>query len=185
MLLDLEHSFEEIKGINIAKHIILPINSSINKDIKLKFPVWIKINSSEHKLKINGVKKCDNLDELKKVHAEFKKKFPQKTFLVQENVEGSQIMLGIKEDKTFGKIILIGEGGSSVEEKKNIQFRVLPMGEAEIKSTLQEANLKINDDLISLIEKLSKLKIKEADFNPIIVNDKAWIVDARIEIEED
>ena len=59
------------------------------------------------------------------------------------------------------------------------------MGEAEIKSTLQEANLKINDDLISLIEKLSKLKIKEADFNPIIVNDKAWIVDARIEIEED
>ena len=93
MLLDLEHSFEEIKGINIAKHIILPINSSINKDIKLKFPVWIKINSSEHKLKINGVKKCDNLDELKKVHAEFKKKFPQKTFLVQENVEGSQIML--------------------------------------------------------------------------------------------
>ena len=76
------------------------------------------------------------MDELKKVHAEFKKKFPQKTFLVQENVEGSQIMLGIKEDKTFGKIILIGEGGSSVEEKKNIQFRVLPMGEAEIKSTL-------------------------------------------------
>lgn len=193
MLLDLEHSFEELKGLNLAEHLVLPINADLkkfkDKILKLGFPCWIKLNSSEHKLALGGVKKASSFEELELAHKELKKKFPDKKFIVQKNQSGVMIILGIKHDKTFGKILLVGAGGSSVEEKKDIEFRVLPVSKEEILSALKE--LKIYSELkqanisslVETVEKLIKLPIKEADLNPVIVNDKTWIVDARVEIE--
>ena len=196
MLLDLEQSFEELKELKLAKFLVLPINSSIDKFeakiTKFKFPVWIKLNTSEHKLSLGAVKKASSYEELIKTHQEFKKKFPDKKFVIQENISGIHIIVGIKHDETFGKILLIGAGGSSVEEKKDIEFRSLPIGKEEISQVLSQLkvyktikNLALTN-LVDLIEKISKLKIIEADFNPVIVNDKdAFIVDARLEIEHE
>lgn len=196
MLLDLEQSFEELKDLKIAKFLVLPINSTLDKFeskiSKMKFPVWIKLNSSEHKLSLGAVKKASSYQELEKIHLEFKKKFPDKKFIIQENISGTHIIVGIKHDKTFGKILLIGAGGSSVEEKKDIEFRVLPLTKEEISQVLSQLkvyktieNLALTN-LVDLIEKISKLKIVDADINPVIVNDKdAFIVDSRLEIEQD
>lgn len=196
-LLDLENSLEEIKTLPIARYFVLPINADMkkfeSKIEKLKFPLWIKLNSSEHKAKIEAIKKVTNFEELKKIHQTLQKKFAGKKFIVQENIEGIEIIVGIKQDKTFGKVLLLGTGGNLTELIQDTEFRILPTEKEEIQSALQELkihkileekNLAI-DKLISLISDFSKLKIKEADLNPVIVNEKeALIVDARIELED-
>jgi len=194
-LLDLESSFEELKNLDLANYLVLPINSNLDKFEKkikkLKFPLWIKLNTSEHKTRLDAVRKCFNFEELKKNYNSLRKKFPEKKFIIQEDVSGIEVIAGIKQDKTFGKVLLVGSGGSLVELIKDIQFRVCPVNKEEIFQALQELksyhlmkekNFEIGK-LINLIEKFSKLEVKEADLNPIIVNKKkAVIVDARIEI---
>ena len=194
-MLDLELSFEELKSLHIAKHLLIPINADIDKFKskieKLKFPVWIKLNSSLHKTKLKAIKKCYSFEQLKEAHEHFKKQFSGSKFIVQENVEGIEVIAGIKHDKTFGKILLIGSGGIFTETIKDIEIRILPVEKEEILSALKQLKIyKILEEknanilkLVSLISDFSKLEIKEADLNPIIVNEKdAIVVDARVEI---
>jgi len=198
-LLDLETSFEELKNLSIADYIVLPINTDIDKFQeqinKLKFPLWIKLNSGEHKLKLGAVKKCFDFEELKKTYNQFKKKFPGKKFIIQKNTEGFPIIVGIKQDKTFGKVLLLGTGGSLTEVIKDTAFRILPLEKEEIALALKQLKIckiliekKSNmPKLISLIKDFSDLSeksnITEADLNPVIINEKeAVIVDARVRI---
>ncbi len=193
-LLDLETSLQEVKKLNIASYLVLPINAKLDKfkkkiERKIKFPCWIKINSGEHKSELQGVEKCYNYEELKKVHDNFKKRFRGKKFVVQKDVKGKEIIAGIKQDSTFGKILLIGSGGKLAEIIKDIEFRVIPLEKKEIKLALMDLkiysiikNLNLRK-LINQIYKFSKLDLKEADLNPIKINEKdAVIVDARVRI---
>jgi len=199
---DLEMSFQEIENLQIAKYLVLPINAEIEKFQgkieKLKFPLWIKLNSSEHKLKLDAVKKVSNLEELKKIYSELQKKFQNQKFILQEDVKGIELIAGIKQDKTFDKVLLIGSGGSLAELVKDIEFRILPVDKEEIEKAIkdlriykliEEKNLALNK-LIDLIKKFSDLtlekNIEEADLNPIIVNEtQATIVDARIQVKDE
>ena len=198
-LLDLETSFQEMNKIPIAPYVLIPINAElshpnfVSKINKLKFPVWLKLNTSEHKVDINAVKKCINQEELIKTHNQFKKTFKQKTFIVQQDVQGEKILVGIKSDSTFNKFLLIGAGGHFTELINDVKFRILPLNEKEIEKTIRQLKIyKILEEekanikkLIKLIKQLSELEIEEADFNPVIVNEKeAVVVDARMRLED-
>ncbi|MBU1135934.1 MAG: acetate--CoA ligase family protein [Nanoarchaeota archaeon] len=195
MLLNLENSFKELGNLPIAKYFVLPINADIEnfktQIEKIKFPCWIKLNSSEHKLSLGGVEKCNDFEDLKITHKKFKKKFNGSKFVIQEDEQGFEIIAGIKQDKTFGKVLMLGIGGILTEVIKDIIFRVCPLDKKEIFFALQE--LKIYEilkkqrysfeKLVSLIHKFSELNIKEADINPLIINEKGIkIIDARLDI---
>lgn len=198
-LLDLEMSFEELKAnqIEIAGYYVLPINADISKFEKqikkIGFPLWLKLNSWEHKLHLGGVEKCSYHEELIKKHNEMKKKFPDKKFVLQKDVKGIEIIAGIKKDKTFGNVLMLGSGGSFAELIKDIEFVILPCEKQEIENAIKElkvysllleknANL---SKLVALLDKFSQISLEEADLNPIIVNEnEAVIVDARISISE-
>jgi len=190
-MLNLKESLQYLKSFPLAEYLLIENHKLNKKQIeKLGFPLWLKVNSSEHKAKLGGVAKILSFEELEESIKNFSKKFSF-PFILQKDSKGEEIMLGIKQDKTFGKTIVFGLGGSNVEIFKDLSFLVLPASRQEIEKSFQELkiykilkekNCKILE-LISLIEKLSKLNVKEADFNPIIVNDKeAKIVDCRIEI---
>jgi len=199
-LLDLEMSFEELKEnkLAVAEYFALPINADISKFekqiTKIGFPLWLKLNSWEHKLHLGGVEKEHSIEELKKTHAGMKKRFPDKKFILQENVSGIEIIAGIKTDRTFGRVLMLGSGGSFAEIIKDTGFVILPAEKPEIENALKELkiypillekNANINK-LIDLIKQFSELNIEEADLNPIIVNEKeAVIVDARISLKEE
>ena len=106
-LLNPESSFEELKKFNLPNYLILPINTNLDnfkqKINKLKFPLWLKLNSSEHKLQLGGVKKVESYEELKKEYKALQKKFEGKTFIIQEDIKGIEIIMGIKTDKTFSQ----------------------------------------------------------------------------------
>ncbi len=197
-LLDLETSFQELGKIPIAPYVLIPINADLthpnfqSKIKKLKFPVWLKLNTSEHKADLGGVAKCNNLEELIKTHNQFKKKFKQKTFLIQQDIKGGKILVGIKSDPTFNKVLALGAGGHFTELLHDVEFRVLPIDEKEITKTLQQLKIypileknQVNiKKLVKIIKQLSNLDIEEADFNPVIVNEKGvWVVDARVRLE--
>lgn len=196
-MLDLENSFEELKILPIADFTVLPINADLDKFEskirRLKFPLWIKLNSWEHKTKINAVKKCYSFEELKKTHGEFKKQFEGKKFIVQKDVSGVEIIAGLQNDRTFGKVLLLGTGGSLAEVIKDTTFIILPAVKSDIETALkelkifpllQERNCNI-EKLVELIKKFSELKIEEAGLNPIVVNEKnALIIDARLRLED-
>ena len=101
------------------------------------FPVALKIVSPEasHKTEIGGVA-LDLLDEIA-VRAEadamrtrLATANPGATvtgYLVQEMVDGLEVILGVREDKQFGPFMVVGLGGVFVEALNDVAFRLLPV----------------------------------------------------------
>ncbi len=141
-MLDLENSFEELASLEIAEYLVLPINSSIekfqDKILKLKFPLWLKLNSWEHKAEVDGIKLCFNIEELEKNLKSMQKKFPGKKFVVQKNIQGLEIIAGLKQDKTFGKVLLVGAGGNYTEILQDKTFIILPSTKEEIEKSVKQ-----------------------------------------------
>ena len=49
-------------------------------------------------------------------------------FLVQEMVEGVEIILGARTDPLYGPMLVVGAGGILVELVQDVAFRLLPVG---------------------------------------------------------
>lgn len=178
-------SFKLLKGLPLVKFKI--VNSK--KDLTgFSFPCFLKIDSAEHKTDIGGVLKCNSFEELEKNLSVLQKNFKENDILLQEHVDGIEMIIGIKNDEVFGNVLMIGAGGVGVEIYKDTSFRVLPVNRKDLEEMFQELKIKdiskrkkINfEKFLDVAEKVSKLKVSELDLNPVIVNEKgAWIVDAR------
>lgn len=173
----------EKKGLPLAKTIVV----SSEKDLgKLEFPYFMKISIAGHKLSQGGVVKVSDINEAKEKFSKLKKRFAGEKIVIQEAVDGVEMVLGLKEDKVFGKVLMIGSGGSNIEEKGDVGFRAIPVSRDEILDVvkdLKDYNLIKNKDIkgfVNLALKVSKLDFKELDLNPVFIfQGKVVIVDAR------
>ncbi len=169
------------------------------------FPVFLKIISHEavHKAKAGGVfeiksqsdfssKKNKILQKCKKLNAKF--------VILQEKIFGDELIVGIKEDEKFGKLLMIGIGGRFAEKLNDVSFRILPIAKRDFDSMLdglynKAITYKINrNKLWQFIKKLIAIvrntkegkRIKFIDLNPVILDankeGKPIVVDARIYI---
>jgi len=188
--------FLEKKGFKTLNSIYVKNINDVERKIKnLNFPIVIKVFGKNivHKKKLGGVKlNVKNHYEILKYFKKFKKIGGSEGIIIQEQISGKEILLGVKKTPEFGHVIVFGSGGSNVEKLKDISFRVCPFNENDalemIKETkiFSELNKKEIDLIIKNILKLKKLikkfsKISELDINPLVVNNKkANIVDARI-----
>jgi len=108
-------------------------------------------------------------------------------FLMQEVERGIELIVGAKNDETFGKIVLFGLGGIYAEVLEDVAIRALPIDERDIDSMLKQIKgFKILsgyrgkkfdlESLKLLILKLSRLiereEIKEVDLNPVFINER-------------
>lgn len=178
--------FKKMKKLPLAKTIVVKSDSDI---IKIKFPCYMKASMGEHKLEKKAVLKIENLEEAKKTYLQLSKEFKKTPILIQEQVIGTEMILGLKEDKVFGKLLLIGFGGINAEVLKDVQFRSIPLNREEILKAISELKLYPTlfqrkkhaiDKFINLAYEVSKLNFRELDLNPVILNEKdAVIVDAR------
>ena len=65
-------------------------------------------------------------------------------FLVQEMVDGLEVILGVREDPQFGPFMLFGLGGVQVEVMRDVAIRLLPIDEQtarEMIASLRGASL--------------------------------------------
>jgi succinyl-CoA synthetase beta subunit len=58
-------------------------------------------------------------------------------FLVQEMVDGLEMILGVREDPQFGPFMVAGLGGVAVEAVRDVAIRLLPIDEATARDMLQ------------------------------------------------
>ena len=117
-----------------------------------------------------------------------------KKIIIQEKVYGEELIFGVKEDNKFGRLIMLGIGGSSAEQLKDVVFRVLTIQKKDFVSMLNELKnkaivLKLDSDklwqftnkLINFVQKHKEFVF--VDLNPVIVDSntgKPIIVDSRI-----
>src|SRR3989344_1695512 len=191
-------------GFPIAKSILTKDIKKAEKSVK-EYPAVLKIISpkASHKTDIGGVKIANNKQELEKefnslIKLSKKKKLPLEGILVQEYIKGREVIIGIKNDPSFGHAIMFGIGGIMVEILKDVTFRICPIEESDAESMIQELKTKqilygvrgekaVNINLLkrilvqaSLIPKKHK-NIEELDINPLIINAKeAKAVDVRV-----
>jgi len=173
------------------------------------YPIVMKIVSPDiiHKSDAGGVKiGVKNEEEAKMAYQEiiskaikYNKKAKISGVIVYPMVpQGTEIIIGMTKDPSFGPVIMFGLGGIFVEVLKDVSFRIIPLEErdaqemiAEIKGykILKGARGEAPKDIEAiknLLMKVSKLtmenpEIKEIDLNPVFVFEKGLqVVDARM-----
>jgi Acyl-CoA synthetase (NDP forming) len=110
--------------------------------IHLHFPLGIKADLN-HKTDLGAVKlNIQNYSELKKYYEEFRKKF-NTDMIIQEQVIGefNEVIIGIKYDKIFGDICLIGIGGIYTELLKDFIILSLPFDINILEKRLKDLKL--------------------------------------------
>ena len=172
------------------------------ENLGLKFPVALKVCSSKilHKTDVGGIKlDIKDMNELKKVFKEFRKKFPKENLLVDQMEEkGVEIIIGLVQDPTFGLSIMFGIGGIFTELYKDVTFRIVPVEKYDAEQMIEEIegkkllegfrNIPANKQLvIDLLMKVSKIgeglvdHIDQMDLNPVFVyGDDICVVDAKL-----
>lgn len=210
-ILTLEESRKilELSGIPLNKSgLAKSADEAVKLASKIGFPVVMKIVSPQvvHKTEVGGVKvNIKTPDETKKAYEDMvtniKKKVPNAEItgvLLEEMVQGTELIIGTTTDPQFGHMIMFGIGGIFVEVYKDVSFRLIPITNGDAKDMLKEIKGKAllsgvrnlpkadPEQLTSILMNVSNLvdthpQIKEMDINPLIITTKGIIaVDARI-----
>jgi succinyl-CoA synthetase beta subunit len=58
-------------------------------------------------------------------------------FLVQEMVDGVEMIVGVREDPLYGPFMVAGLGGVMVEVLRDVAIRLLPVGEDDARAMLK------------------------------------------------
>ena len=163
--------------------------------VALGFPVVMKAAGREiiHKTRLGGVQVgVKTYSDALHYFMNLRKIPGAQGVVIQKQVSGSEFLIGVKRTPDFGLVIGFGAGGTNVEEKKDITFRIAPINIGDVRKMIHEVhaarNLPLRDIVIieNIILKVNELvkkypKIKEMDINPLIVQDaRGFIVDARI-----
>ena len=180
-------------GIDIPQAILTNSRNAIKDSKKIKFPLVMKVNSSEisHKSDVNGVfTNILNTEKIKNCSKHLSKIAPE--ILMEKMITDTiaELIIGIKIDDQFGPIIVIGAGGIYTELFRDTVTLLTPVNRNQVLAAIN--NLKIskiikgyrgNDEgdmqeLVNTIIKISKFaeknvnKITEVDINPLIVRKK-------------
>jgi acetyltransferase len=203
----LPEAFEvlEAYGISMADYQVVQAKGDLQKAIeKLGKPVALKVVSPEisHKSDVGGViLHLQTTRDIEEAYNRIKKITPGDSsgVLIQKmGSGGKEVILGGKQDPSFGPVVLFGLGGIYVEVLQETSLRIAPINRfeaeemiSELKSTaiLKGIRGEPPSDRDSLVENLLRLsqlmvdfpEIEGVDINPLIVLEKGAIaVDARI-----
>jgi 4-hydroxybutyryl-CoA synthetase (ADP-forming) len=186
-------------------------NDAVNASNSIGYPVVMKISSKDviHKSDSGGVRvglknDAEVKDAFNLILSNVKDRHPDadiKGVLVQEMITRSrETILGSKQDKLFGPLLMFGLGGIYVEILKDVNFRLAPISEPEAKDMvnsiktidlLKGARGERPSDLSSIVDCLLRLsqlvvdfpEIEEFDINPLLVLEEgkgSRVVDVRI-----
>ena len=109
---------------------------------EIGFPVAIKLIAAEvvHKTESGAV--VLGLKSAEEVQAEGQKLLTKTLgrghLLIQEMVQGTEVLIGARTDPQYGPFLMVGLGGIFVEVLKDVSIRLLPVDEREAREMLKE-----------------------------------------------
>ncbi|MFW5490213.1 MAG: acetate--CoA ligase family protein [Desulfovibrio sp.] len=165
----------------------------------IPFPWVMKVEGPLHKTDVGGVKlNITDAAQAEVVYDELMALPDAVGVLVQQMVQGTEVIVGIKREEPFGALTAFGLGGIYAEALKDIQFRLAPLAKEEalgmiqsiaafpiIKGVRGEEGL----DMDLLSDQLMRVSFLAADFPQIVEMDinplkgsgsRLYAVDARI-----
>jgi acetyltransferase len=126
--------------------------------------------------------------------------------MVQQMVSGgTEVIIGITQDPSFGSLILFGMGGTQAELFKDVTFRITPLTDRDAQEMMQSVktyqllqgwrgakpgDIAAVEDLLLRVSAMAEdlPQISELDLNPVKVMEEGKgyvIVDARILLSSD
>lgn len=201
-------------GINCTPTVLAATKEeAVAKSEEIGYPVVLKVSSVDitHKSDAGGVKV--NLADKAAVEEAYDaimsscKVYDPKADIEGVAVQGmatigTEIIMGMLNDASFGPVVMFGLGGVLVEVLKDVSFRIVPIEKSDAEEMTSEIQgKKLLDgyrgqdpaDVPYLQEMLVKLSdfvdatpgIEEIDMNPVFAyKDGAVVVDARIILSE-
>ena len=109
---------------------------------EIGFPVAVKLIAAEvvHKTESGAV--VLGLKNAEEVQAEGQKLLTKTLgrghLLIQEMVQGTEVLIGARTDPQYGPFLMVGLGGIFVEILKDVSIRLLPIDEREAREMLKE-----------------------------------------------
>ena len=109
---------------------------------EIGFPVAVKLIAAEvvHKTESGAV--VLGLKSAEEVQAEGQKLLTKTLgrghLLIQEMVQGTEVLIGARTDPQYGPFLMVGLGGILVEVLKDVSIRLLPVDEREAREMLKE-----------------------------------------------
>ncbi|MCA9486259.1 acetate--CoA ligase family protein [Candidatus Woesearchaeota archaeon] len=164
----------------------------------------LKVDSKEiiHKKDVGGivggVRKRDFEDKVVEFFERMKSVSSDFSVTVEREVEGVEVIIGLKQDESLGHFVMFGLGGTFVSLFKDVSFALAPLCEKDAlrlvsstkASTLlngyrgsKPCNTKALFDVLVRISHLQGIfeEIKEVDLNPVIVDEHgAYLVDVKL-----
>jgi acyl-CoA synthetase (NDP forming) len=201
-------------GINCTPTVLATTKEqAVSVSDEIGYPVVLKISSVDitHKSDSGGVKvNLANKEAVEKAYDEIMTSC--RSYAPDADIEGvavqgmakigTEIIMGMIKDASFGPVVMFGLGGVLVEVLKDVSFRIVPIeksdavdmtSEIQGKKLLEGYRGQDPADVPCLQEMLVKLSdfvdatpgIEEIDMNPVFAyKDGAVVVDARIILSE-
>ena len=175
------------------------------------FPVVLKIQSDDilHKVDVGGVQmniqsEAEARATYESILSNVRERQPeveiQGVYVVRQVPPGEEVILGLKQDPSFGPVILFGLGGIFTEIYNDFSLRVAPLTKKEALEMVRQARAytilasargRQPKDVNSIVDALLRLSqlamahpgIRELDINPLIVLDEGagcFAVDVKI-----
>ncbi|SDO35025.1 acetate--CoA ligase family protein [Desulforhopalus singaporensis] len=176
---------------------------------QIGYPVVLKVSSVDitHKSDAGGVKvNLKNGEAVARAYDEIISSC--RNYAPEANIEGvavqkmarpgTEIIMGMIKDPSFGPVVMFGLGGVLVEVLKDVSFRIVPIEKADAEDMTREIQGRkllegyrgqepadvpcLQDMLVKLSDFVDRTPgIEEIDMNPVFAySDGAVVVDARI-----
>lgn len=155
-----------------------------------KYPLFLKVEGKNilHRTDLGGVAGVESKKDLEKAFLRIMKIRGADGVLIQEKVDGKELIIGMKRDPQFGPAVIVGIGGILAETINDFVLRIAPVSEQDALNMLSELkgysyllgkrdkkkiNLKAAAKVIIALSNIGlKEDIKEATLNPVMVNEK-------------
>ena len=137
------HKLLQSHGIGLPKQAMAGTAAdAATKAREIGFPVAVKLIAAEvvHKTESGAV--VLGLKSAEEVQAEGQKLLSKTLgrghLLIQEMVQGTEVLIGARTDPQYGPFLMVGLGGIFVEVLKDVSIRLLPVDERETREMLKE-----------------------------------------------
>jgi acetyltransferase len=195
------------------------ITTSVEETVKaaeeIGYPLVMKIISPQisHKSDVGGIKlNLTTAEEVRAAYHDMMENIPKlepeadlEGVQLQKMLSGgTEVIIGMIQDPTFGSMLMFGLGGIYVEVLEDVEFAIAPVNESEAKDMIKKikthellegtrgAKPKDIDSIVDIILRISQMvtdfpEINEFEINPLMVFDEgdgALAVDMRAILKE-